>query len=410
MSTLQSLKCQGCGGCLSCDIFDRKIACEHCGTSEKLAAAGESSALGEEPVERLLELEQAAPLPKPEGMRVVHCQSCGAEAAIPAQARVVDCAFCASTSVREEAGEGRWFRPAALLPFQVRPEEARCKLKAWSRKLRFRPTRIQQLDGPDELIPVYLPFWTFDAWANCQYKGWRSGTINPDGETHSGRVSVDGSRRAQYVDLLVCASQGVPLECVRAIEPFSTLNELIPYDPRLLAGGSAELSSVGVAEAWRRAEEHLCLVEYDKACRDVRLRDDENVHLDIQYKFEDRRGKPVLLPVYVASYRYAGKSYRILINGETGRVDGQAPFSWWKLAALAMVVLPPFTLLNLLFFGTPIYLMLVCCLIWGLYERFQATRHKRKALASAGVKYGTCKAKPRPVARRWRDRARPDKN
>ena len=51
---------------------------------------------------------------------------------------------------------------------------------------------------------------------------------------------------------------------MRGIEPFSTLNELIPYDPRLLAGGSAELSSVGVAEAWRRAEEHLCT---EDSCR-----------------------------------------------------------------------------------------------------------------------------------------------
>ena len=83
--TLESLKCQGCGGGLTCDIFARKIACEHCGTVESLPPAGGATALGEEPLERLLELEQAEPLAKPEGMRVIHCRSCGAEASIPAQ-------------------------------------------------------------------------------------------------------------------------------------------------------------------------------------------------------------------------------------------------------------------------------------------------------------------------------------
>ena len=388
---------------MSCDIFARQIACEHCGTAEVVPPAGVASALGEESLERLLELEAAAPLARPAGMRVVHCQSCGAAASIAAQARVVDCAFCASTSVREESGEGRWFRPAALLPFQVRPEEARAKLKGWAGKLRFRPGRVQRLDSPEELTAVYLPFWTFDSWANAEFEGWRSGTMNADGETHSGRVAVDGRRRAQYVDLLVCASQGVPLNCVRGIEPFSTLNELIPYDPRLLASGSAELSSVGVAEAWRRAEEHLCKVEYDKACGDVRLNQQETVHLDIRYRFEDRRGKPVLLPVYVASYRYAGKTYRVLINGETGRVAGQAPYSWWKLGALAMVGLPLFALLNLLFFGTPLYLMLAFCLVLGIYQRLSAAWHKRKALISARVSYA--KVPPQPKGHRGRGQA-----
>lgn len=410
MHTLQSLKCQGCGGGLTCDIFAGKIACEHCGTVEAVPPAGGGIALGEEPVERLLELEQAEPLAKPEGMRVISCRSCGAEASVPAQLRVVDCAFCASTAVHEEAGGGRWFRPAALLPFQVRPEEAQRKLKAWARQLRWRPDRVQRLDRPEELTAMYLPFWTFDAWANAEFEGWRSGTVSADGESHSGRVAVDGRRRAQYVDLLVCASQGVPLECVRGIEPFSTLNELIAYDPRLLAGGSAELSSVGVAEAWRRAEEHLCTVEYDKACSDVRLAKDESVHLNIRYKFEDRRGKPVLLPVYVASYRYAGKTYRVLVNGETGRVEGQAPYSWWKLAALALVVLPLFGLLNLLFFGTPTYVVLAFCLVYGIYQRVQASLHKRKAVASATVSYGNSVSKDSAKPRSWRDRGRPRRN
>lgn len=356
-------------------------------------------ALGEEPLERLLALERAQPLSKPEGLRAVHCRSCGAVTSVPAKARVLDCTFCASRAVHEEGDEGQWFRPSALLPFQVRPEDAQRKLKAWAQQLRFRPNRVQRLDHPEELTAIYLPFWTFDTWAHAEFEGWRSGTTNADGETHSGRVAVDGRRKAQYVDLLVCASQGVPLECVHGIEPFSTLNELIAYDPRLLGGSSAELSSVGVEEAWRRAEGQLCKVEYDKACDNVRLKDDETVHLNIQFKFEDRRGKPVLLPVYVASYRYAGRTYRVLVNGETGRVQGQAPYSVWKLAALGAVLIPLFGLLNLLFFGTPLYFLMTLCLACRACQRIHAWLHKRKAVAAGRVAYtATPPAPPRKGA------------
>ena len=134
------------------------------------------------------------------------------------------------------------------------------------------------------------------------------------------------------------------------------------------------------------------------------------MHLNIRYKFEDRRGKPVLLPVYVASYRYAGKTYRVLVNGETGRVEGQAPYSWWKLAALALVVLPLFGLLNLLFFGTPTYVVLAFCLVYGIYQRVQASLHKRKAVASATVSYGNSVSKDSAKPRSWRDRGRPRRN
>jgi len=42
--------------------------------------------------------------------------------------------------------------------------------------------------------------------------------------------------------------------------------------------------------------------------------------------------KHVLLPIWVAAYRYGGRSFRIVINGQTGRVQGERPYSAWKIA------------------------------------------------------------------------------
>jgi hypothetical protein len=48
----------------------------------------------------------------------------------------------------------------------------------------------------------------------------------------------------------------------------------------------------------------------------------------------------VLLPVWLNSFRYGGKAYSFVINGRTGKVQGQRPWSWIKisLAVLAAVI------------------------------------------------------------------------
>ncbi len=52
--------------------------------------------------------------------------------------------------------------------------------------------------------------------------------------------------------------------------------------------------------------------------------------------------KHILLPVWVSAYRYNGKVYRFLVNGQTGAVSGERPWSAWKitfavLAGLAII-------------------------------------------------------------------------
>ncbi|MCE8472488.1 primosomal protein N' (replication factor Y) - superfamily II helicase, partial [Rhodovulum sulfidophilum] len=49
--------------------------------------------------------------------------------------------------------------------------------------------------------------------------------------------------------------------------------------------------------------------------------------------------KHVLLPVWLAAYRYRGKTYRFVVNGRNGRVQGERPWSAWKIAFAVGLVL-----------------------------------------------------------------------
>ena len=58
---------------------------------------------------------------------------------------------------------------------------------------------------------------------------------------------------------------------------------------------------------------------------------ERNVHVNV--RVEGLASEGVLLPVWIMAYRYGETVYRFLLNGQTGQATGQAPLSWWKIAA-----------------------------------------------------------------------------
>ena len=58
--------------------------------------------------------------------------------------------------------------------------------------------------------------------------------------------------------------------------------------------------------------------------------DRQRIH-DIDTSVKDVTFKHILLPVWLAAYKYRGRSFRFVINGRTGRVQGERPYSAWKI-------------------------------------------------------------------------------
>jgi hypothetical protein len=73
--------------------------------------------------------------------------------------------------------------------------------------------------------------------------------------------------------------------------------------------------------------------------RDVKydIGGDEQRVSDVQTRISDVTFKHILLPVWLAAYKYNGKTYRFVVNGRTGRVQGERPYSAWKIS-IAVVI------------------------------------------------------------------------
>jgi len=64
--------------------------------------------------------------------------------------------------------------------------------------------------------------------------------------------------------------------------------------------------------------------------------------LQTETQFSNITSDLCLLPIYVVSYRYQNKLYRFLVNGQTGKVSGEKPVSWTRIAiavAIAAVLI-----------------------------------------------------------------------
>jgi hypothetical protein len=146
----------------------------------------------------------------------------------------------------------------------------------------------------------------------------------------SGRVARD------FDDVLVLASQSLPKSYTEALEPWD-LSALQPYRPQFLAGFRAEGYAVDLPEAFPVAREKMARVIE----RDVRfdIGGDRQRVQDIATDTSDVTVKHILLPVWVAAYKYRGKSYRFVVNGQSGQVRGERPWSWVKITLAVLAAL-----------------------------------------------------------------------
>ena len=48
--------------------------------------------------------------------------------------------------------------------------------------------------------------------------------------------------------------------------------------------------------------------------------------------------KHVLLPLWLGAFRYSGKTYHVSVNGQNGEVQGERPYSAWKIFLLVLFI------------------------------------------------------------------------
>jgi DNA-directed RNA polymerase subunit RPC12/RpoP len=344
--------CAQCGSDLRYAPGQTQLTCEHCGHVQTIPEAGtrrRTRALGELDLARGL----ADDLPQDASaeVRTTSCPSCGAVVEFQGADHATECPFCA-TPVVVDPGAQRHIKPQALIPFALTEDQARGAMIAWMGSLWFAPnTLLEYARKGRAMNGVYVPFWTFDADTRSRYSGARGDhyyetrtvtvTVNGRREQRQEQVrktrwtSVSGHVARDFNDVLVMASQSLPPRLGNELTPWD-LGALQPYAPDYLAGFRAEGYTVGLAAGHDAAQEQMRGVIRNDARHDIG--GDEQRVDSVDTDWSDETFKHILLPVWMAAYKYNAKSYRFLVNGQTGEVQGERPWSAWKIGFTVLAV------------------------------------------------------------------------
>ena len=64
---------------------------------------------------------------------------------------------------------------------------------------------------------------------------------------------------------------------------------------------------------------------------------DEQQVQAINTRWDGLTFKHVLLPVWIGAYRFQDKVFQVTVNARTGEVQGERPYSAWKIAAAVLL-------------------------------------------------------------------------
>jgi hypothetical protein len=352
-------KCPNCGATTRYDIAAGGVACEYCGyqTGSPSKKVGKKAEEFEFTLNILEQSDQGWGVQRIE----LHCGSCGASNTLAKGALTATCAFCASNKVNVHPAPSDILRPRCLIPFKVQAEQVNKRVKEWLGQGWFHPAELGAAAVLDRLTGVYLPFWTFDADIRSKWKAevgyereeryydhaskeWKSRTVI-DWRWENGEVFLEVD------DFLVSGSSRASRLILDRLAPYD-LNELEAYNPDYLAGWQAQAYDVSLTDAWEYGKERL-RDSARKACRDD-IGSSHVRNFSMTADFTNERWRYMLLPVYLAAYRFEEKTYQVMANGQTGLVAGQKPVAWWKVWLAIAALLAPGLLSGLL--GLPLLL------------------------------------------------------
>jgi DNA-directed RNA polymerase subunit RPC12/RpoP len=341
------MKCISCGGTLRYDIASYGLVCDFCGTVRRLHRPEEGAAIGEFDFATAL---RGSNTNWGVTRRLVNCKSCGAQLHSDPEQMSGMCPYCGSAVVLSAEDADCGVAPSAIIPFTLTKEQVAEKFYRWNKFAFWSPEKFRRGKLLSDLVPLYVPYWTFEADAVTTYAG-RFGHTTGSGDNEKTTWYIKTGIAEKHIsEFNVCGSRKFFNDnMLNSVVSFKS-RECLPYTPETLSGMAAEIYTIGIDEAWNYAKTVGLKKEIMESARE-----NENVdcYRDLQYstEFYNVKFKYVLVPVYLAGCRYGGKIYNVVASGTNGRGKCNRPISIAKFIITPLLFLAYFTIGSILNLG-----------------------------------------------------------
>ena len=333
------LNCKDCGSLLLFAPGAQKLACKYCGAQNEILSSNNELKIEEinfnDFISNKINQEEK------QTIKTVSCKNCGATTTLKPNLTSDNCAFCATPLVIKDGSTSTIIKPKYVLPFQIDDKKAQDIFIKWLNSLWFAPNDLKKYATLNEKLKgIYTPYWTYDAYTDCSYNGER-GEYYYEGEgnkrTRKTRwYSVNGSISNTFDDVCVLASKSLPENVTQNLEPWD-LKKLSAYNEGYISGFQTECYQVDVKNGFESAKS--IMNNSIKSKIKQQIGGDEQRVNQMHVVYDNITFKHILLPIWLSAYRYNTKVYRFIINGESGEVQGQRPYSAIKIALAILAAL-----------------------------------------------------------------------
>ncbi len=325
--------CTKCGAFLVFAPGSHSLTCPYCGEKNEIEL--EKIEVIEEDFESIAHSVETNTSLTEEVLQV-KCATCGAISALPPNTMSSDCAFCGTALVVSQSTTNRVIKPKYILPFQIAKNRCNELFKGWIKGRFWAPNSVKVKAEQGKIQGLYIPYWTYDCNTSTSYSGERGDhytvSVQRDGktvsETRTRWTHRSGNVNRFFDDILICASNSLPEKLKNKLDEWN-FEELMPYDEQYLSGFTTEIYQIGLNDGFMMAKEIMeekiiTDIKEDIGGNEQRIHNKEIEHSNIKFKH-------LLLPIWLTSYKYNNKTYSILINGQTGEIEGNYPVSVWKV-------------------------------------------------------------------------------
>jgi DNA-directed RNA polymerase subunit RPC12/RpoP len=337
--------CGACGGQLEFDIAKQKLACPHCGNAVDIVENAGRVVAERDFHATMAEFRSLAGRAAPQvaGEKEVVCQNCGGHTTFTGSLTATRCPYCATPIQRDDVHQA----PARLavdgvLPFGVDEKRARDSVEKWINSRWFAPTEFKKYKQTGAFNSVYVAYFTYDAETNSSYRGQRgtNHTVtvgegdNRRTETRTEWRPVSGQVANSFDDVAVLANEGFDRKRVEALEPWPTA-QAKPFSGEYLAGHLCRTYDRDAEQTLPEAKQRMEAQIHQTVRRDIGGDQQRVERVDTHWRTVTF--KHLLLPIWLLTVVYQNKPFQVFINGVTGEVQGQRPFSRAKIIAAIVV-------------------------------------------------------------------------
>lgn len=280
--------------------------------------------------------------PQLAGKEIV-CQNCGGHTVFSGSITATKCPYCATPIQRNDVQNAPARLPIdGVLPFRVSEDTGRKVIEEWINNRWFAPNEFKKYRELGSFSSVYASYFTYDADTETEYSGQRGDTYTVtvgSGDNEHTETRVSWSYRSGVVnndfdDIAELANTGFDPKRVRDLEPWPT-ESATPYTPEFLAGHMARTYDNDAGAVLPAAKSRM-ESEIERTVRSAIGGDEQRIS-QMSTAWHSLTYKYILLPIWLLTVIYQGHAFQVFINGITGEVQGDRPYSKIKITIAVII-------------------------------------------------------------------------